>query len=92
MQNDGEKERVSNHDLNFFCGHIVPATPPGQPDWDIKKTKYNKVSKFLTEKLKEGILTVKEHKKGVEVVSGIKKDHEKLGWVVLVMTVHLCAR
>ncbi len=63
---------------NFFRGHIVPATPPGLPDLDIKKTKYKKVSKYLAEKQKEGILTLKEPKKGVEVVSAINQDHEKL--------------
>ena len=40
------------------------------------------MDKFL-EKQKEVILSLKEPKKGVEVVSGLNQDHEKLGWVGL---------
>lgn len=45
---------------------------------DMKKTTYKKLSKFLTKMQAEGIITVAEQKKGVEVISAIKFDHPKL--------------
>ena len=63
---------------NFFRVHVIPACPPHCPNLDIKKTKWKKVSKFLAEKQKDGIITIKEPKKGVEQITDIKQDHPKI--------------
>ena len=43
-----------------------------------KKTKWKKLSKFLAEKQTEGIITIKEPKKGVETITDINQDHPKI--------------
>lgn len=60
---------------NFFRTHIIGALPPHCSSLDIKKTKWKKLSKFLAEKQTQGFLTIKEPKKGVEVISDIKAEH-----------------
>ena len=44
----------------------------------MKKTSYKKLSKFLSKIQAEGIITVAEQKKGVEVISAIRDMKEKL--------------
>lgn len=41
----------------------------------MKKTKWKKLSKFLSEKQKEGFLTIKEAKKGIETITAINQEH-----------------
>ena len=45
---------------------------------DMKKTTFKKLSKFLSKMMAEGIVTVAEQKKGVETISSINFEHEKL--------------
>ena len=63
---------------NFFRVHVVPACPPYCPTLDVKKTKWKKLSKFLAEKQTEGIITIKEPKKGVETITDINQDHPRI--------------
>ena len=63
---------------NFFRLHVVPACPPYCPTLDVKKTKWKKLSKFLAEKQTEGIITIKEPKKGVETITDINQDHPRI--------------
>ena len=42
---------------------------------DIKKTSYKKLSKFLQKLHSEGLLEVKEEKKGVDFIKAVHKDH-----------------
>ena len=44
----------------------------------MKKTTYKKLSKFLSKMQADGIVTVVEQKKGVETISSINFEHEKL--------------
>lgn len=62
---------------NFFRVHMVSQCPKGK-SLDVKKSSYKKLSKFLSEKAKEGIITVKELTKGVESITNVKRDHEKI--------------
>ena len=63
---------------NFFRTFIIPNCPPSCPNLDVKKTKWKKLSKFLSEQQKDGLLTIKEQKKGVEVISAINQEHPKI--------------
>ena len=63
---------------NFFRVHVIPACPPHCSNLDIKKTKWKKLSKFLAEKQAEGIITIKEPKKGVETITDINQEHPKI--------------
>lgn len=63
---------------NFFRVHVVPACPPYCPTLDVKKTKWKKLSKFLAEKQTEGIITIKEPKKGVETITDINQQHPRI--------------
>ncbi|TRY72572.1 hypothetical protein TCAL_00197 [Tigriopus californicus] len=62
---------------NFFRVHMVSQCPKGK-SLDVKKSSYKKLSKFLSEKSKEGLITVKELTKGVESITDVKRDHEKI--------------
>ena len=63
---------------NFFRTLIVPNLPPDHPNLDLKKTKWKKLSKFLSEKQSEGLITIKEPKKGVETITAINAEHAKI--------------
>ena len=63
---------------NFFRTLIVPNLPPSHPNLDLKKTKWKKLSKFLSEKQSEGLITIKEPKKGVETITAINTEHAKI--------------
>ena len=63
---------------NFFRVHVIPACPPHCSNLDIKKTKWKKLSKYLAEKQAEGIITIKEPKKGVETITDINQEHPKI--------------
>ena len=62
---------------NFFRVHIVAACPPGAT-LDVKKSSYKKLSKYLDQKQKEGLLQIKELTKGVESVVSVNYEHELL--------------
>ena len=63
----------------FFRQHMVPACPTeiGGPI-DLKKSSYKKLTKFLLKMMEEKIITVKEQKKGVEVITEVNYIHEKV--------------
>ena len=63
---------------NFFRTFIIPNCPPKCSNLDVKKTKWKKLSKFLAEQQSEGLITLKEQKKGVEVITAINQEHPKL--------------
>ena len=63
---------------NFFRTHVIPSLPPEYPNLDVKQTKWKKLSKFLSDKANEGFLTIKEQKKGVEVIASINQEHPTL--------------
>jgi translation initiation factor 2D len=62
---------------NFYRLHIVPACP-SEKILDVKKSSYKKLSKFLETLKKEGVIDVKEFTKGVESISAIRYDHERI--------------
>ncbi|XP_046456251.1 eukaryotic translation initiation factor 2D-like [Daphnia pulex] len=62
---------------NFYRLHIVPACP-SEKTLDVKKSSYKKLSKFLDTLKKEGVIDVKEFTKGVESISAIRYDHERV--------------
>ena len=62
---------------NLFRVHIVAACPPGST-LDVKKSSYKKLSKYLEQKQKEGLLQIKELTKGVESVVSVNYEHETL--------------
>lgn len=61
---------------NFFKLHMLPLCPSNKV-LDIKKTSFKKLKPFLEKMVDEGLLTIKEIKKGVEAVTAINKDHPK---------------
>eukprot|EP00123_Amoebidium_parasiticum_P001644 comp12794_c0_seq1/m.7935 comp12794_c0_seq1/g.7935 ORF comp12794_c0_seq1/g.7935 comp12794_c0_seq1/m.7935 type:complete len:586 (-) comp12794_c0_seq1:136-1893(-) len=67
---------------SFYAQHLLPARPPGTT-LDIKKTSYKKLSKYLLEMQKEGLVKIKEQSKGVEVITDINRAHPDIkGFVV----------
>ncbi|KAG7199745.1 hypothetical protein KM043_000417 [Ampulex compressa] len=58
---------------NFFKNHLIAACPPGR-NVDIKKSRYKKLSVFLTEMKARGIINTSVTK-GVETLLSIKFDH-----------------
>ncbi len=60
---------------NFFRLHMVPQS--SQP-LDMKKSSYKKLSKFLARMQKEGLIQVKELQKGVESITAVNLEHEKI--------------
>lgn len=61
---------------NFFRVHVIPNSTV--PNLDIKKTKWKKVGKFLSEKQSQGFLTIKEEKKGIETITNINREHPQI--------------
>ena len=55
----------------------MAACPPGYT-LDVKKSSYKKLSKYLGQKQKEGLLQIKELTKGVESVVSVNYEHELL--------------
>jgi hypothetical protein len=45
---------------------------------DLKKSSFKKLSKFLSKMQLDGLITVAEQKKGVEVITAINFEHPKL--------------
>ncbi len=62
---------------NFYRLHIVPACPSDKT-LDVKKSSYKKLSKFLESLQKEDVIQVKELTKGVESITAIRYDHERV--------------
>ena len=60
---------------NFFRLYMVPAS---NDQIDLKKSSYKKLSKFLAKMNADKICVIKEQKKGVEVISSIDYEHEKV--------------
>ena len=54
---------------------MVPNAPPNTL-LDVKKSSYKKLSKFLEEKEKNGVIHIKELQKGVESIVGVEYEHE----------------
>ncbi|XP_038069170.1 eukaryotic translation initiation factor 2D-like [Patiria miniata] len=76
------KSKIKPSDLplltsNFFRSYVVACCPEGQT-LDMKKTSYKKLSKFLQKLHSEGLLEVKEEKKGVDFITAVHKDHPEL--------------
>ena len=61
----------------FFRQHMVPASP-NELQMELKKSSYKKLGKFLSKMNEEKIIVLNEQKKGVEVISEIHYEHEKL--------------
>lgn len=61
---------------NFFKLHMLPICP-SHKTLDIKKTSFKKLKPFLEKMAGEGLIMVKEIKKGVEAITIINKDHPK---------------
>jgi len=62
---------------NFFRLHMVPNSPPGVV-LDPKKSSYKKISKFLAQQEKLGLIKVKELIKGVESIMSVNLEHETI--------------
>lgn len=60
---------------NFYKVHMIPACPDGYT-LDIKKTSYKKLSNFLDEMEKLGIVQMESLQKGVQSISKIDYTHE----------------
>lgn len=61
----------------FYKQHILAACPPGK-HIDIKKTKYKKLSNFLSEVAETKIISLEMVSKGVQRISSITYDHNLL--------------
>ncbi|EFA12044.2 eukaryotic translation initiation factor 2D isoform X2 [Tribolium castaneum] len=61
---------------NFFKLQMMPVCPDGKT-LDIKKSTYKKLKPFLDAMQKDGLITIKEAKKGVESITAINKEHPK---------------
>ncbi|XP_018565650.1 eukaryotic translation initiation factor 2D [Anoplophora glabripennis] len=61
---------------NFFKLHMLPLCPENKT-LDIKKTSFKKLKPFLEKMAEEGIIMVKEVKKGVEQITSINQEHPK---------------
>ncbi|XP_071799844.1 eukaryotic translation initiation factor 2D-like [Asterias amurensis] len=76
------KSSVKSTDLplltsNFYRSHIVPCCPEDQT-LDMKKSSFKKLSKFLQMLQGQGLLKVKEEKKGIDFIVSVDKDHPDL--------------
>ena len=60
---------------NFFRVHMVPQS---QQALDVKKSSYKKLSKFLAQMQKEGLIEMKELQKGVESITAVNLQHDKI--------------
>ena len=61
---------------NFFRLHMVPAVKPEH--LDVKKSSFKKLSKFLSQQSKSGIIKIKELTKGVESITLVNLEHESI--------------
>ncbi|XP_013783321.1 eukaryotic translation initiation factor 2D-like [Limulus polyphemus] len=61
----------------FYRTHVLAACPPGC-QLDIKKSSFKKLSTFLKEMEKIGVIVVKEMSKGVENIVSINIEHREL--------------
>ena len=52
------------------------ANAPPNTLLDVKRSSYKKLSKFLEEKERNGLLHIKELQKGVESIVGVEYEHE----------------
>jgi len=62
---------------NFFAKHMMQNCPPGTV-LDVKKSSFKKLSKFLNNIEKEGVVKIKELQKGVESIVTVNLEHDKL--------------
>ncbi|XP_022901149.1 eukaryotic translation initiation factor 2D [Onthophagus taurus] len=62
---------------SFYKSQVLSVCPPDKV-LDIKKTSFKKVGVFLKQMCKEGVIDIKEKKKGVETLEGINRDHQML--------------
>ena len=60
---------------NFFRLHMVPQS---QKPLDVKKSSHKKLSKFLSTMAKDKMVTVKELQKGVESITAVDLEHERI--------------
>lgn len=60
---------------NFYKLHMIPACPEGQ-SLDIKKSSYKKLSNFLDEMAKLGVVQLESLQKGVQSISKIDYTNE----------------
>jgi len=61
----------------FFRQHMMHCAPPGV-NLDIKKSSYKKLSKFLAEQVKAGIIQIKELQKGVDSIMSVNLEHDDI--------------
>ncbi|XP_022659748.1 eukaryotic translation initiation factor 2D-like [Varroa jacobsoni] len=57
----------------FYSNYVMACAPDGQTV-EIKKSSFKKVSKFLAEMEALNYITIKEEKKGVEMITGINEE------------------
>ncbi|KAG8245118.1 Eukaryotic translation initiation factor 2D [Homalodisca vitripennis] len=62
---------------NFYKLHMIPACPK-ERTLDIKKSSYKKLSNFLDEMVKTGVINTESLQKGVQSISKIDYSHESL--------------
>ncbi|KRT78739.1 hypothetical protein AMK59_7029 [Oryctes borbonicus] len=62
---------------SFYKLTLMPLCPPDK-NLDIKKTSFKKVGQFLKHMEKEGLIVIKEKKKGVETLEAINYQHPTL--------------
>lgn len=60
---------------NFYKLHIISACPKSKT-LDIKKTSYKKLSNFLDDMVKKGVIQVESLQKGVQSISKVDFSHE----------------
>nr|CAI5854368.1 unnamed protein product [Callosobruchus analis] len=61
---------------NFYKLHMLPLCPPNK-NMDIKKSSFKRLKVFLEKMDQQGLITVREIKKGVEAIVHINKDHPR---------------
>jgi len=62
---------------NYFRLHMVKSAPPGVV-LDPKKSSYKKLTKFLANKERHGMIKIKELQKGVESIMAVDLEHENI--------------
>ena len=64
--------------IDMFIFHLwFFMTSPAGKKLDVKKSSWKKLSKFLQDMQKEGLLNVKELSKGSDSVIKINRDHQE---------------
>ncbi|XP_064476599.1 eukaryotic translation initiation factor 2D-like [Ornithodoros turicata] len=61
----------------FYSGHVLPSVPPGRT-LDIKKTAHKKLTPYLAQLQREGLLEVKELSPGVQSIVSVNAGHPLL--------------